>query len=82
MGTINTKLRAPKKGFTMKDFEDGKCTKEGFPLGTEVIDEAPLVPEQPVDTQPTAEIPEETTSAPEPEVEVTVDEQPDEPKGE
>jgi hypothetical protein len=33
------------RGYTQQDFLDGKCTKEGFALGTQVIDEQPLAPE-------------------------------------
>jgi len=57
------------KGFTHQDFLDGKCTKEGFPLGTQVIDEKPLAPEVPV--TPTEQVvvdpPNDQNDSPEPE---------------
>ena len=49
MGVVKPILQKSQKIFTQKDFEKGKCTKDGFPLGEAPIDEKPLVPENPVD---------------------------------
>ena len=41
-------LQPSQKIYTKKDFEDGKCTKEGLSKGSQPIDEKLLTPEQPV----------------------------------
>lgn len=41
-------LKPNQKIYTKQDFEKGKCTSDGFPLGEAPIDEKPLVPKQPV----------------------------------
>jgi len=63
------KLQPSVKGFTKQDFLDGKCTKDGLPLGAQSEPEQPAAPEvesSPAadEAQPTASIPEETTSGP------------------
>jgi hypothetical protein len=65
MGINKPSLQPSQKIFTKKDFLDGKCTKDGLPLGSQPIDERPLAPaDAPPPEQP--EVPTET-SAPEPE---------------
>ena len=37
-------LQPSKKIFTKENFEEGECTKDGLPLGSQPIDEKPLAP--------------------------------------
>lgn len=62
MGVVKAKMQGHVQGFTKQDFLDGKCTKEGFPLGTEVNDEKPMVPKNPVQPKVPKEIPTETST--------------------
>lgn len=67
-------LQPTQKIFTKQDFLDGKCTKEGLPTGTQVIDEKPLAPEQPVAPEPIEEtVIEETPNGDSPDSEESPD---------
>jgi len=75
MPVSQTRLEPVVKGYTKKDFEDGKCTKEGFPLDKK--------PEPQV--LPAAELPVEPETPQEPVGEETPaegQELPEEPKAE
>lgn len=64
MPVNQTKLEAPQKGFTKKDFEDGKCTKDGFPIGKGDQSVLPPIPETPETAGPStiADLPPVTTA--------------------
>ena len=61
MPVNQTKLEAPVKGFTKKDFEEGKCTKEGFALDKEAV---PNISDPTPTPETSSESPDITTAAP------------------